>query len=270
VAARYDAPRERAGTLVYGQDVGVGPIGYLGWTLALMGEPDRGAATADRALALARESGHPFTIAHALNIAGLVRCDRREPGRVGVLGEEMLALSREQRFPFLTALGLMLTGWARFEQGDREGGLATMREGDAMYRGAHQRVGLRSRAQLADALLVTGAVDEALAVTADALAHADATRDAIYRSELLRVRAEALASRAPDDPAAPAGLEAAVAMAATQGATWLALRAATSLARVQRQRGDAAAAVAMVRRLLGHCTEGRDLPDARAAREQLA
>jgi transcriptional regulator with AAA-type ATPase domain/tetratricopeptide (TPR) repeat protein len=270
VAARYEPSRERANTLVYGQDLGVGPLGYLGWTLTLMGEPDLGADTADRALALARASGHPFTIAHGLNIAGLVRCDRREPDRVAAIGDEMLALSREQRFPFLTSLALMLTGWARFALGDTDRGLAMMREGDAMYRGAHQRVGLRSRAQLAEALVAAGAVDEALAVAEEALAHAGATRDAIYRSEVLRAKGEALARRSLDDPTATACLDEAIDVATAQGATLLALRAATSLARLQRQRGAAVSAAATVRQLLGRFADGLDLADLRAAREQLS
>jgi len=269
VAALHDPRRERAATLAYGQDVGIGPLGYLGWTQTLMGDCDRGAATAAHAVALARDSGHPFTIAHALNVAGLVRCDRREPAMVAEYGEEMLAVARDNGFTFLVALALMLVGWARFALGACAEGLALMREGEDRYRGAHQRVGLRARAQLAEALAATGEARQALEVADAALAHARATRDGIYRSEVLRVKGETLIASAGEEAAGLACLEEALAVAGAQGASLLALRAATSLVRIQHARRRPAAEEAL-RAVLDRFSEGLDLPDLRAARDLLA
>jgi len=269
LAALGDGEEARPESLVYGQDLSVGPLGYLGWTQTLMGECERGAATVERALARAREGGHPFTIAHALNVAGLVRCDRREPALVAAHGEEMLALAREHHFPFLVALALMLVGWARFALGAATEGLALMSEGEARYRAAHQKVGVRARAQLAEALAAAGELDRALAVADGALEHARATRDDVYRSEVLRVKGETLARRGADGDGALACLREAVDVARAQGAALLALRAATSLVRLQRARGTAAA-TATLEAIHRGFTEALDLPDLRAARELLA
>lgn len=145
-----------------------------------------------------------------------------------------------------------------------------MREGGDRYRDAGQRVGLRARAQLAEALLATGDVRAALDVLDAALAHARATRDGIYLSELLRVKGEALARAGADEDTALTCLQEAVAVATGQGAWLLALRAATAMARRQRGRDGVEAAAGTLRAIHGRFTEGLDVADVRAAREVLS
>jgi transcriptional regulator with AAA-type ATPase domain len=257
------APMEAAR---YGQDLGVGGLSYLAWTVALIGELDHAAELAARGLRLARERGHAFSLALALHWTGLVGCERHEPAPVEAHAQELLALSWEQRFEFFAALALSLLGWARFAQGDAATGIARMREGADRFRATHQRVGNRLRAHLAEALAVDGALDEALAMVDDALAHCRASGEGGFLSELHRIKGEALWRRRPGDGEAARWLEEAIAIASAQGATTLALRAATRLVRLQREHGVPRPAVETLRDVYARLTEGRDLRDAKEAR----
>jgi len=250
----------------YGQDLGAGGAGYLGWALALAGEPDRALAVVERALDDARRGRHAFSMALVLLTLGLVSCERREPVRAAAAGEELLALSREQGFRFFIALALGFCGWAAFAEGDRSRGLALMREGVESYRAAGQRVGLRLRVQLAEALAESGRPDEALAIVEDGVAHAAATGDRALLSELHRIRGDVLTATDPGDPAARAALQTALDTAESQGANLLALRAARSLVRLERDRAGHAAAVLTLQSVHGRFQEGLELPDLDQAR----
>jgi tetratricopeptide (TPR) repeat protein len=220
-------------------------------------------------VARARESGHPLTLAVGLNWAGLVRCERHEPALAGRLGEELLDLSRDQSFAFFTALALGLLGWARLAQGERAAGAELLRQGLDRYRAASQRVGLRLRAHHAEALLSLGAIDEALGRIEEVLEHSRATGECGLVSELYRLKGEALARQAPGDPEAVRALQQAVEIAQEQGATLLALRAAISLVRLERERGDAAPSLGALRGAYQAITGGSDLPHMQAARALL-
>jgi transcriptional regulator with AAA-type ATPase domain len=269
VLAVHEPRFAEAQIALYGNDMRVAALGFLGWICALTGEPDRAARLAEESVARARESGHPLTLAVALNWAGLVRCERHEPALAGRLGEELLDLSREQSFAFFIALALGLLGWARLAQGERAAGAELLRQGLDRYRAASQRVGLRLRAHHAEALLSLGAIDEALGRIEEVLEHSRATGECGLVSELYRLKGEALARRTPGDPEAARALRQAVEIAQEQGATLLALRAAISLVRLERERGDAAPSLAALRRAYQAITGGSDLPHMQAARALL-
>ena len=148
---------------------------------------------------------------------------------MGRLGEEELTLSRQQAFPFFLAGGLDLTGAALVARGDVEAGLARMREGARVYRAAGVEVGLVHLSHLAQVLLDTDHVDEALAVVADALGRARAGGERVYRAELYRIKGGALLRRGEREAAA-ACFRDAIDLAREQGARVFELRAVTSLA----------------------------------------
>jgi predicted ATPase len=181
------------------------------------------------------------------------------------LGEEELTLSRDQAFPFFLAGGLDLTGAALVARGETEAGLERMREGARLYRAAGVEVGLVHLSHLAQVLLDTDHVEEALAVVADALARSPASGERVYWAELYRIKGGALLRRSAPDAAA-ACFRDAIALAREQGARVFELRAATSLVRLEHQdtsiRGALAACCAWF-------TEGLDLADVRAAQTLL-
>ena len=216
-AGTFASADERAATLTFAQDMRVAARGFLGWTLAVIDEPDPAARIADAALDQAREIDHPFSLALALLLAGEVYQLRREPARVAAIGAELLVLSREQHFTFFTAFGLMHSGWAESAAETPGRGLELMREGADLFRSVGQRVGLAHRAHLAEALLAAGRVDECLQILSDALRQSEETDERAFVAELHRVRGEALERRG-DAPAAQACFREAVAIASRQGA----------------------------------------------------
>jgi tetratricopeptide (TPR) repeat protein len=266
--ATYRPEHTAPQAVAYGQDLGVGALAFLGWTLGLLGYRDQGLATSERAVALARTAAHPFSLALALLLAGWVRHLRGEVEAMGQLGEEELALSREQAFPFFLAGGFDLTGAALVARGETDAGLARMREGARIYRAAGVEVGLVHLAHLAEVLVDTGHVDEALAVVADALGRAPASGEGVYRAELYRIKGLAL-SRRDDREGAAACFRDAIALARQQEARVFELRAATSLAEIDLQ-GSSPALDAGLAACSAWFTEGLDLADQRAARALLS
>lgn len=254
--------------VAYGQHLGVGAHGYLAWFATVMGQFDRGAEEAERAVTWARELGHQFTLALALGTVGMADGERGDVERARH-GEELVTVSRAQGLQFFLAIGLYFTGWAAFLSGERARGVALMREGADVYRTSHQRVGVRLRAQLAEALHETGESGEALRVIDEGLAQADEAREGAAVPELHRVRGRVLDRQAPGDPAARASLRHALALARSQGAWLHVLRAATDLVHLERRQGGPSAAEATLREMYGRFTDGFDLPALRAARALL-
>jgi len=268
--ASYRPEHSTAQTLAYGQDLGVAALCFLAWTLGLLGYRDQAVETAERGLDLARAVSHPFTLALALHLNGMVRHLRGEMPAVGQMGEEELALSREQQFPFFLAGGLGLTGAALTASGKTEQGLELMREGAHVYQASGMRVGLGHMAHLGAALVGVGRAEEALAVVAEALAWSPGSEEYMYRAEFARIRGEALLRQATPDPeAATACFEEAIELARGQGARVFELWAVTSLARLWQRQGRAAAARDRLTSVIGWFTEGLDLADLQAARSLL-
>jgi transcriptional regulator with AAA-type ATPase domain/tetratricopeptide (TPR) repeat protein len=268
--ALYRPEYSTAQTLAYGQDLGVAALCFLAWTLGLLGYRDQAAETAERGLGLARAVSHPFTLALALHLNGMVRHLRGEMQVVGQIGEEELALAREQQFPFFLAGGLGFTGAALTASGKTEQGLELMREGARVYRATGQKLGLGHLAHLGGSLVGADRAEEALAIVAEALAWSPGSEERVYQAEFARIKGEALLRPAtPDQEAATACFEEAIELARKQGARVFELRAVTSLARLWQQQGRAATAHDRLASAIGWFTEGLDLADQQAARSLL-
>jgi len=104
------------------------------------------------------------------------------------------------------------------------------------------------------------AIEEALGAIAGSGA-------AIFESELLRLRAELMASREP--AAARADLERALAIARGQGARLFELRAATSLCRLGTERNEHSTTAGALASVVGELHEGHGTADLRDALELL-
>jgi hypothetical protein len=244
-------------------------MGFLAWAETLLGHVDRGARTSDLSVAQARAGGHPFTLALTLITAGLVRCERRERALIERHGEELLTLSEQQGFRLFTAFGLCLVGYSRCLGGDHDGADRLLREGIERYTAAKQRVGLRFRAMHAELLVAVDKIHEALATLEVMLGHVVETGQHGSLPEGLRMKAHALARRSPDDPDVETLLTRALDVALSCEADLLALRAATSLATLCRDRPIFPVARARLRDVLGRFGEGWELEELAAARAAL-
>jgi predicted ATPase len=129
-------------------------------------------------------------------------------------------------------------------------------------------------ALLAEAHGMQGEPEEGLTVLTEALTLVDKTGERWYASEIYRLKGELLLQQHLDNQAeAESCFHQAIAIAQSQQAKSLELRAATSLARLWQQQGKRVAAYELLAPLYGWFTEGfgtADLQEAKALLEALA
>ena len=173
---------------VYGQDYGATCRAYLGLLESALGHPERGARSAEDAIALAERLAHPYTLAMALTMAGLTHQLLRDARSCRERAEAALALGAERGFPTWTSLATFLRGWSMGEQGQRDEGIEEMRRGIAAWRALGLELALPwLLTALAEALAGAGRMDEGLAAVAEALALATGNNDQWCESEAHRV-----------------------------------------------------------------------------------
>jgi len=247
----------------------------LGRTLWMLGYPDQAAQRSQEALTLAHALAHPFVLVDALYVSALIQRHRREWQTVQAHAEAMLALATEHGFARNVALGVLFRGMALAAQGQNATGLAQMRQGLAAYRVTGSAVGMSGHlAQLAEAYMQVGQVDEGMHLLAEALAMVDTTGERHTEAELHRLHGELLLRQAvPDAPQAEACFQRALDVARHQQAKSWELRAAMSLARLWQGQGKRGEARELLAENYDWFTEGfdtADLQEAKALLEALA
>ena len=193
--------------------------------------------------------------------------------------EASLALYREHGFAQGSAQEMVWQGWELVRQGQREAGLAQMRQGLEALRStgaAIERPWLLS--VLARAYAHVGRTDESLTVLEEALATVVHHRESSRRRQgSTTVREELLLAQAGPRPQVEAAAEAcwhqALTIARQQQAKILELQAAMSLSRLWQDQGKRDAARALLSEIYGWFTEGFDtavLQEATALLEELS
>jgi predicted ATPase len=240
-------------------------------------------AQVHEARTLAQELSHPFSLAFALLHVTRLYQWRQDVSATLTWGEAVMTLCAEHGFGQYVSHGRLLYGWALVAQGQRDEGLAQLRQSLTAYQATGATM-WRSAflALLAEGYGQVGAADEGLLVLAEGLAAAQQTGERVWEAELHRLKGELLHARRPQP--APAGsmayateveacFQQARAVARGQQAKSLELRAATSLAWLWQQQGKRAEARALLAPVYDWFTEGfdtADLQDARALLEELA
>src|SRR5262249_12087800 len=123
----FDSSQQHA-CLFHGPEPGWASLGYAALALWSLGYPAQALARADDALARARGVSHDQRLCGALHIASMVHQRRGEALQARHRAEEMIALAGELRFPTWVVWGTLYRGWAQVAQGEREEGLAQMRQ----------------------------------------------------------------------------------------------------------------------------------------------
>jgi predicted ATPase len=254
--------------LLRGSDVGLSALAYAACCLWCLGYPDQALSRSQEALALARELGHPFSLADVLYYAGcmLNKMRRGDAPALKENAEELMRLANEKGMPTWSGMGTCFRGEALAMLGQVQEGVAQMREGMA----AHQSGGLRlylSRVlgSLAEAQAKAGQPEEGLTTLAKAFAFVEETDERHWEAELYRLQAELLLMQG-DDAEAEAGFQKAVEVARRQQAKSWELRATVSLCRLWQQQGRVDEARQMLAEVYGWFTEGFDTPDLQEAK----
>jgi predicted ATPase len=274
-ASLYRPDEHRESALHYGWHIGVSAFVQLSWALWHRGYPDRSARAADRALGYSRELGHAHTFAHVLYWAGTAAVFARDVATVYTRSSDCVTLASEQGFAQWAAWGQILQGWAGAQQGEATTGIARIRDGLASAAAAGTRLLIPFHlALLAEALALAGEIEEGLAALDDALAKAAASGERGWDAEIHRLHGELTGRLPTPDPAkAEESFRTALAIAREQGTRGYELRAATSLARLWRERGRRSEVRDLLAPLYGSFTEGfdtQDLKEAKALLEELA
>lgn len=199
-----------------------------------------------------------------------------------------MAVSVEHGLVLYQAMAITTRGWALIEPGREHEAIEEMRGGLAALDAIRAQL-LRPHflAMLAGALEQSGQAAEAFRLLDEALAAADSTGERYYQAELYRLKGEQLLSRAtphaarltvagtgtengsPAPDSAEGCFNRALEIARQQQALSLELRAAMSLARLYRDRGEQAQARALLGQAYGSFTEGFETVDLREAKALL-
>jgi len=249
--------------LVYGQTpVLFGRI-YGARTLWHLGYPDQGLAQSQQAVTLAQQSAHAFSLSIALNSAAMAHQFRREVRAAHERAAAASSVAQEQGFPYWMALASILYGWALAHQGQVKEGIAQITQGLSASRAtgaALQRPYFL--ALLAEVHGTRGQPEAGLTVLTEALALVDQTGERFYEAELYRLKGALLLQQHADNQAeAEICFHQAIAIAQSQQAKSLELRAATSLARLWQQQGKRQEAHDLLAPVYHWFTEGFDTAD---------
>jgi predicted ATPase len=227
----YDVARHAANATEFGQDPGVACLAFGAVAAQLCGDDRRAQTASNRALASARASQQPSSLALALHFAAILSQLRGDAPETRKYAEQCIALAVEEGFSFWYAGSTVLHGWALATDGEGDdAGIDEIRRGVSDWLATGSRtyhtyyLGL-----LADALLKRGKVEESLAVVNDAI-EAAATLEGLYEAELHRLRGCCLLKTLGDHHAdAQRAFHDASRIAAQQGTTTFESRAAAHL-----------------------------------------
>jgi predicted ATPase/class 3 adenylate cyclase len=266
----FESQRHPSRRFRLGNNPGVACFTTSALTLWMLGFPDRALERANRAVALATELDHPFTMAYALFHTGFLHLWRREAELMRDRGVGVLDVADEHDLEIWRALGTVLVGAAKTELGRPDEGHADIREGLGLYQGLttppvfwplllYMRAGACARTHQPAAGL--GYIEEAIEIADQGSGLTLLPEFHVLKSDLL------LLSGA--DGAAEASFQRAFDMARELEARMPQLRAAMGLCRSRAERGDAEHALRQLSAISETFTEGLATPDLIEARALL-
>jgi predicted ATPase len=300
--ALYECQENQSGYHAGATDPGV--TNFVGLAVALwyLGYPAQALQRSDKALTIAQESAHAFSLTWALCHAAMLHLLRREAQAAQEQAEATIARCHEQGSPLYLTMATVIQGWALAEQGQRKEGIRLMRQGLAGWRATGAEIAQSIwLALLAEAYGKEGQIEEGLTVLAEALAIVNKTGERVYEAELYRLKGQLtlqqfqvsgskfqvsenqkakgkktrrrLASSVQSlESEAEECFHRAIEIARKQQAKSLELRAVMSLSGLWQQQGKRKEAHEMLAEVYGWFTEGfdtKDLQEAKVLLEEL-
>ena len=258
---------------IYGQDPGLISLCSTASVLWCLGYQDQALEQSRKMLVVARQVGHPFSLAAALALDTLFHLLRRDVGTLEERGKELAALAEEKGFLFFVGVGIFKLGWVSAHQGRVEEGIAKLRQALDLYQATGVRFTLTDLlGSLAEASGMTGDVEKGLEFMSQALAEVERGGERYYEAELYRLKGELLIRKAERDgltaleKEAEICFEQSLAVARRQMAKSFELRTAISLGRLFKKQGKGGEAKKLLESIYGWFTEGFDRPDLKEAK----
>jgi DNA-binding SARP family transcriptional activator/predicted ATPase len=272
--AFYDREQHKSMTLIIGQDIGSGSLGWDSWPLWYLGFPDQALRRSQEAVDLAIELKHALSLTVASGFAAVCSVWRREPESAQVHGERAMQLVKEHGFVFYQATANFAIGWALAAKGQIEEGIARLQECLATWQA--MGVNLYRKSVLISTAEVhawAGQIECGLQVLAEAEKLASPPSERYYEAELHRIKGELLYKAGHNPSEVEDCYRQAIKVARRQMAKSLELRAITSLSRLLRNQGRRQEAKERLTEVYDWFTEGfdtADLQDAARLLEELA
>ena len=263
VAEFDDRERTKFWAVHTGHDAGVTCRSNLAISLWHLGYPEQALEVNREMLQLAREIGHPFSLAYALHHTCWLLQLCRLADEVDAASQEEIAIAAKHGFALWHATGTFFRGAGMLLRGEPEAALPLLQKGFDAFRASGAELTLPFQlSTLGDAYTQAGRFDDARRALFDGLAIAEKNDERCQEAELQRLEGELLLAEAPEQVgAAEHCFRRAIATAQRQQSKAWELRATISLARVLQQagrRGDARHALAA---LHDTYTEGFTTPD---------
>jgi class 3 adenylate cyclase/tetratricopeptide (TPR) repeat protein len=264
--------RGRYHSEVYGINMGVFCHAYIAHCQWHLGYLDHALEEAEKALSLAREVSHPFSIALALAYLAMLHQFRRDPQAALKTAEKARGLCQEYRFDYYGAWSALVRAWAIAEQGRIEEGISAYDA--ALKEFGATGAGLRMPHYL---VMLAGIHREAgdraagLKVVSEAAQIAERNNESWCDAMLELERGELLLLDPSEDARgeADAAFKHAIDIATDQSAKTLELRASVARARLCAAKGEGQKAFDMLSPIYGWFVEGFETPDLLQARTLL-
>jgi len=239
-------------------------VALIRWTQGL---PDQAAETAQKVLADAEAGNHRVSLCLALTWCGCII-----PLRLGKLQIAETAIARLKDYAQTHGLsayhanGLCFEGRLAFKRGDAATAERLLRTGlKYLQQTQSETFYTHFLTGLAEVLMTSAPLDEALATADEALARTERSNALWWMPEAIRIKAEVLLSCKGDTNQAEALFRQCLGLARRQGALSWELRA-MSLARLWRDQGRSAEARALLRPVYDRFTEGFETADLQSAK----
>jgi serine/threonine protein kinase/tetratricopeptide (TPR) repeat protein len=269
---KYEDPEQcRTWCASTGQNAAVVVRCYLSLALWHLGYCQQALKMNEEMLALAREIGHPFSLAHALYYSGWLNYHCRLPDNLQTAALESTSIATEQGFALWHATGTFLQGAAAFLKDDQaENALPLLNQGIVLFEDLAAVLTVPAQlCVLTEAYLKSGKLSEARSALNIALAMTEQNSDCAQEAELHRVNAELILLESNDQAAAEAGFRKAIDTAIKQQSLAYQLRSTISLARLWQEQGRGDEARNALRTIYGAFKEGTSMPDLLSAKDLL-
>jgi tetratricopeptide (TPR) repeat protein len=252
-----------------GSDPAVGLRAHYGPLLWYLGFPEQGTAACERSVAIARQGGHMFSLAWALQVM-FATCRRNgEFDRADRFLDEMEDICERYGFEARLGVALIGRGISMLRLGDVEGGRAVLERGTQKWEtaGGSINTGLYL-VDGANSLQAVGREDLIEICLSHARRSVARSPERQYLAELARLSGVVAHSHGQRDQA-EASFREALDLADSQGAMSYKLRAARDLARLLAEQGQREEARRLLAPVYAWFTEGFSLPDFKQAKALL-
>jgi predicted ATPase/DNA-binding SARP family transcriptional activator len=245
----------------FGENACVSNDCLLSWVLWLQGYPEQAVAVINRALSLARQTNHPYSLGFALCCSAILHRWLRQVETTSQLALEALSLSQKHGLPFSLGVSVSSYGWVMAMLG-QVAGVPQIQQCLAAASAIMSGTKLFFYAMLIEARIPLGQIEQALVDLDEALTVVNEKEDHFCESEFHRLKGVCLLEISANNAAeAEICFDRALTISRRQGAKSLELRATISMAQLWQQQSQQEDARRSLQDIYSLFTEGRDTPD---------